>query len=459
MEISRKTINDEFLNISFGDKRLKERFLKLMEVFDATPQGLLSIAITDRNDLKAAYRFFSNPRATASEIVRSHRERAAERSKEHPVLLAIQDSTSLHLHSASNTDIGLIGDLRSDAKGLNVHSTIITTPKGLPIGIGDIFTYERKRVVYSHAHDRKHASQKESGRWLKSIADILDEDLFTSKLVWIADREADFWDYFTIFEERKQLFIQRVRRNRKICESNLKCFEYVDSTRPIGQITLALEGRGGRNSRPRREVVCEVRSACVNLIQPNYAPDKDVATFPVQCIHVKEIENSEEQNEEIEWYLFTNIPCETTDEILEKVSWYSQRWRTEELYKIVKSGCNIEEMRLSNKSKLEKLMTILFIVARRILWITMLMKTEPEAPCSVAFEDIEWKVMRRKKSDVKSLWDQCPSLSEMVRWVANLGGFREDLKREPGITTLWRGLRRLNEMLEGIEIAAKFFPP
>ncbi|MEM7495550.1 MAG: IS4 family transposase [Myxococcota bacterium] len=47
-----------------------------------------------------------------------------------------------------------------------------------------------------------------------------------------------------------------------------------------------------------------------------------------------------------------------------------------------------------------------------------------------------------------------PSLRLCVRWLAQLGGFpARKHDKEPGITSIWRGMRKLAAMLEGLKMA------
>jgi len=70
----------------------------------------------------------------------------------------------------------------------------------------------------------------------------------------------------------------------------------------------------------------------------------------------------------------------------------------------------------------------------------------PEVSCEVIFEPSEWKsawrVVRRSPPP-----SQPPKLSEMVRLVAQLGGYvNRKRKDEPGPQTVWLGLQRLHDI-------------
>jgi hypothetical protein len=53
------------------------------------------------------------------------------------------------------------------------------------------------------------------------------------------------------------------------------------------------------------------------------------------------------------WVLLTNLPVETPEQALEKLSWYLCRWQIEVYFKILKSGCRVEQLQLETRERLE----------------------------------------------------------------------------------------------------------
>jgi len=87
------------------------------------------------------------------------------------------------------------------------------------------------------------------------------------------------------------------------------------------------------------------------------------------------------------------------------------------------------------------------VVAWRIHHLTKLGRETPDVPCTVFFEEAEWKALYTFKNKTSQLPEKEPSLREVMRMTASLGGF---LGRkgdgEPGTITLWRGLQRLEDI-------------
>ncbi len=69
----------------------------------------------------------------------------------------------------------------------------------------------------------------------------------------------------------------------------------------------------------------------------------------------------------------------------------------------------------------------------------------PELSCEAVFEPSEWQsvcaVVHRKAPPA-----QPPPLQEMVRLVAQLGGYVKRKPDEPGPQTVWLGLQRLHDL-------------
>ena len=91
------------------------------------------------------------------------------------------------------------------------------------------------------------------------------------------------------------------------------------------------------------------------------------------------------------------------------------------------------------------------IIAWRVLMLTTLGRDYPEMPCDVVFDKAEWQavylVTQRKPPP-----ETPPSLDQMVRMVAGLGGF---LNRKhdgfPGPQTIWIGLQRAADFVLALE--------
>ena len=87
----------------------------------------------------------------------------------------------------------------------------------------------------------------------------------------------------------------------------------------------------------------------------------------------------------------------------------------------------------------------------RVLFLTMLGRECPEMPCDIVFDKAEWQavyIVTERKPPPQTP----PTLDQMVRRVAGLGGF---LNRKsdgfPGPQTLWIGLQRAADFVMAMD--------
>src|SRR5260370_12489086 len=112
----------------------------------------------------------------------------------------------------------------------------------------------------------------------------------------------------------------------------------------------------------------------------------------------------------------------------------------------LKSGCQLEKMQLETAARLERALALYCIVAWRLLHLTYLARVTPDASCEVVFQTYEWQALHAFTYQTNSLPATPPSLHEATRLVAKLGGFlARKSDGEPGVQTIWRGLRRFDD--------------
>ena len=152
-----------------------------------------------------------------------------------------------------------------------------------------------------------------------------------------------------------------------------------------------------------------------------------------------------------QWLLLTDQAVETFEQAIEVLQWYLCRWQIEIFFKVLKSGCKIEELQLERITRLDPALAFYMMVAWRVLYLTMLGRACPELPCDVVFGDEEWKaayIVCKKQPPP----EEPPTLDCMIRMVAGFGGF---LNRKhdgfPGPKTIWIGIQRCRDFAVAIE--------
>ncbi|MCE2577985.1 hypothetical protein LDL36_19765 [Komagataeibacter sp. FNDCR1] len=124
------------------------------------------------------------------------------------------------------------------------------------------------------------------------------------------------------------------------------------------------------------------------------------------------------------------------------------RWKIETFFRTLKTGCRIEELRLTTADRLANCIALCCVVAWRVSWMTMLRRELPRTSPSVVFTDVERHILERMTPQNRSRTS--PDLDFYIRAVARLGGYL-DRSRDapPGTTVIWRGLSRLADITMG----------
>ena len=95
----------------------------------------------------------------------------------------------------------------------------------------------------------------------------------------------------------------------------------------------------------------------------------------------------------LQWMLLTTIQVSSFEDACEKLRWYTLRWGIEVYHRTLKSGCKIEDRQLGNAGAIESCLAIDSVVAWRICHLTKLGRETPHAPCTVYFQEEEWKAL------------------------------------------------------------------
>jgi hypothetical protein len=445
----------EFGQVDFPDGRLRPRLLQLAQAFGEHPTAPISVALNGAaSATKAAYRFFHNPQVDLQTLLHPHYEATAGRIREHPLVLVAQDTTSLNYDAhAATHELGPINTRADGAQGLKLHDSLALTPEGVPLGLIDIQVWARDPQQMGQAKQRKERpiAEKESQRWLTSLQRTAEVQRLCphTRLVNIADREADIYELFAAAVHNPagpDLLVRASRTTqRQIAaadEHNL-LWEVLPAQPVLGGCTLRIPARGGRKA---RRATLQIRCAPIQL-----RPPKRLSGAPLLglwAIHAVEVD-APADSEPVEWLLLTTVPTRSLDEAIERLGWYSARWNIEVFHRTLKSGCRIEDRRLGDAASLQACLSIDLVVAWRVMYLTKLGRETPDLPCSVFFEEAEWKALVCHQQHSPNPPETPPTLGEAMRLVAKLGGFlRRKGDGHPGATVLWRGLNRLADITD-----------
>ena len=116
------------------DPRCRKSLATMVERLTQQPEASFSHACGPAAR-QAAHRIFEHPSSTPEGLLQGHFAQTARRCAEHPLVLAVQDSTEFDFTShQATTDLGPLGP--GSTRGLMGHSVLAVTPAGLPLGLG-----------------------------------------------------------------------------------------------------------------------------------------------------------------------------------------------------------------------------------------------------------------------------------------------------------------------------------
>lgn len=403
---------------------------------------------------KAAYRFFDHGGFTMQDLLAGHSQATARRLGREPVVLAVQDTTSVNYTAhAATTGLGPIGNCADGPQGLELHSTLAFTPAGVPLGLVDVQCWARDGADFGKKARRHHTpiEHKESAKWLNSYtatAAVAKHNRST-RIVSVGDREADMYELFELSarSEAGPDLLVRASHNRALANEQQRLWLTLEAQPLASVVELAVPRQGNRKARTAQ---LEIRFAQVSLKAPRAQRDKLPLTIWAVLANERD---APAEVKPLEWMLLTTIAVITAEQALEKLKWYAQRWGIEVFHRTLKSGCRIEDRQLGSADRLEACLAIDLVVTWRIHYLNKLSRDVPHMPCTVYFDEPQWRaLMVFTTRDQATLQDPAllhdpPSLHEATRRVAALGGFL-DRDGEPGTQTLWRGLQRLDDITD-----------
>lgn len=433
-----------------GDARLVERLITIGRDRYARPQANIPQTCGSRAKTKAAYRFFENEMTTLHNLLAPHIEATTKRVAQEKVVLAVQDTTSLNYSAHPATEnLGPIGSSPTGIDGLLLHSTLAVNTEGTPLGFLNAQCWARDPAEFGQSNKRQNLpiETKESNKWLISFkaTTTAAASCPDTTIVSVGDREADLYELFALAGKtpKAPFLLVRAKHDRTLKQEQKKLSDYLNDCPEAGvqEINVPRQGK-----RPARIARLSIRYGAITLAPPKQKPDEP--ELPIWVVHAEELDSAGEA-EPLIWVLLTTVPTNSFEDACERLKWYTLRWNIEVFHRTLKSGCKIENRQLGSANRLEACLAIDMVVAWRIHHLTKLGRETPDVPCSVYFEEAQWKALAAFVTKNPVPPKEPPTLKEAIRMVATLGGFLgRKSDGDPGTQTLWLGLQRLDDITE-----------
>ena len=442
----------EFALAELGDRRRTRRLVKMASTLAQTPTGTLPQAFPAWKELKAAYRLLDHLEFGPTDLQQPHWQQTLAGCRQPGEYLLIEDTTELDYTSHRRTQqLGYIGNERG--RGIWLHSTLAIRvegwnleqePEGIALGLLRQKSWIRPQIGLHRPWRQRLSRPRESDRWAK-VLDEIGAPPAQSRWIYLADREADFYEPIQRCQRNGEDFIIRGYRDRKLAGGNEHLFAALAGAPVAGQMRVRLRGRNGEAG---REAVVSLRHCRVKLQGP-WRPHGTQEDVTVAVVEAREL-TSPPGVKPLHWILLTSLPCAGLTALKRIVTRYAMRWWIEHYHKALKSGAGVEESQLESGYRIENLVAVLAIVAVRLVNTQWLARNRPDEPVeALSFGSSALEILSAKYQAPTGGWT---NRSVLVA-VARLGGF---LARKhdglPGWQTIWRGWGKLLCMCEGVEI-------
>lgn len=453
-----------FGNCALGDKRLTRRLIKIGHQLSKTQDMSLSKSCEGKGALiEGSYRFVRNDRVSALQIGQGGYDVTGYLAQEVPLLLAIEDSTTLSYTHSACEELGFTGNnKRAKKKGYIVHSTmLIDAEKEKTLGLIAQERWCRDKDSFGKRTKRTktHYEDKESYKWEKNSHEL--ERRLGSKLadtISVCDREADIYEYIQYKLAHNQRFVVRASYDRKLKDTIEDLFEHVGNEETLGVYTIEVAQKAVRK---KRSVELEIKAKKVTFKPPKRRADAPTKLQPVTLNVIIAREKNPSTEQVLEWVLLTTESISSLNEARKITRYYELRWRIEDFHKAWKSGSGVEKLRMQYSDNLEKMIVILSFLAIRLLQLKEYFEPELLTPdehdvcvsCEELLTEIEWKILW-KTVEKKELPLTPPTAAWAYQAIAKLGGWSNSKRTgKASWASIWEGWYRLTERVEGFLLA------
>ena len=483
-------IDSEFANLDLGDKRRAPRLRTLLRRMLESPMHNISSACRGWAETMAAYRLLNNKRVGSKAILAPHREATIQRARQHDCVAVVQDTTELDYTRKKSLEGS--GPLTQERRGFHAHTQFVVTRERLPLGVLGTRIHARSDEDFRRPRKHDPIEEKESYRWLQGYRECCEfkAELAGTEVLSISDREGDIYEIYDCWRKRLRAgestaqWLVRANQDRALLGEDGKTllkegdgsgeiahlFEQARQGRQLGELQFEVKAArqkkktGGttvivhRQARLVRQriTVCEVTPRPPQR-KGGKAGGRQLEPVSFHAVLAEETDPPAGQ-EPIVWLLLTSRKIESFEDAKELIGYYLGRWEIEVFHRVLKTGCRVEEIQLRHSHALINAVTLYMIVAWRILYLTHLGRSCPELPCSVVFEEAEWKsvVAVERAAQAKRRGERGgpkergggkltePTLAEMVQLVAKQGGhLGRKSDGPPGAQAMWQGLQRV----------------
>ncbi len=447
----------EFANAPVPDERLQRRLVKIAELVATEPAASFPRMARSDGELEGLYRFLSNDRVEPAEVLEPHLRATGERAAAAKRILALHDTTKFKFPDYEGDDLGY---LPTGQHGFLGHFALLLDEATQPLGVGGMQTLFNTKKPAKRGRGVRHQSaaklaKKKKGRdgerWRELVEQVEGRFGGQQNVLHVIDREGDSYPLLSAMVSRRRHFIVRLRQkmNRKAAADMDAAWEpladVVERAPYVCQREVELSRRAAKSTpnvthrpRPQRMATLHLEATAVVLRRPRDCDHALPSQLQLNLVRVHEVD-APVGEEPVEWWLLTTEPIGSQEEVEAVVDWYRARWRIEEFFKALKSGCGYEKRGLESREALLRALALLAPIAWQLLLARDRSRVTPEAPATSVFTARQLRVLRHI---AKRPLSEIPTMEQVTLAIAGQGGHLLRNGR-PGWQSLGRGLEKL----------------
>lgn len=423
----------------------------------ARPGGTVTQVFSGAAEREGAYRFLESGAFETRAMVHARDVASVQRCASESRVFVAVDASSLALSNRlAARDVGGVGAWKRGGQGLHVVTALAVSSRGAPIDVcGQVYWARKTRSVLLAKNDPRESERSETAHVVKLVGDVLDGFATHAPQTqpWLQfDRGYDGQLVLKTLLGRNALFTVRASHPRRLVGPDKRSVTDALREAPVlGQRVLRIPRRGGA---PARTATLDVKSVRVDVALPVTQSRRVAATLTVVQAHEAAPPAGVEP---LSWTLLTSAVVGGLNDADVVIEGYAMRWRIEELHRMWKSGlCHVEDTQLRLRDALVRWATLTCAVAARAQRLTHLARETPDVLASTEFSRVEIDAVIVLKSEGKSIGVPLgadPPLANVVRWVADLGGYTgKSSGGPPGAIVIGRGLDRIEAVATALNV-------
>jgi hypothetical protein len=423
------------------------------------PGGKVLDVFRSGAEQQAAYDFLGNSHVRQEAMLAATETATVRRCAHAPWVHVVVDGTSLKLPDWKHQkDFGAVGSTLNGARGLKVIHAYAVSADGTPVGVLNQQWWTRPSHKKRSDCQNRPLAEKETIHWVRAIGQATRALVLAGSRAWFqVDREGDRYWILAALHRTGQCFTVRSTYAHRFVEDGVgrrrRLRDVARKGKLRGVVSLDIPERLHRKGRTAR---LRIRTATVTLDMVEAHSEQRLA-LSVNVVDVREVGTTPRGEKPLHWRLLTNASVTTMKDVLAVVDGYTKRWRIEELHRVWKSGAlRVEETQLRSTARVIKWAILAIVTAARIERLRVLARTKPEDSALGAFSAHELDALilmkRRHAKRTEIIPDDIPTISQAVRWLADLGGYAgHKSSGRPGAVTLRRGLQYITPVAIALE--------